>query len=115
MPSSAEAPVPPPRLKKEATKSHEKQNSEISSHPSMPRRNQFNIRDMMLKPLKSCKQKGRDPLGDAIEMESDRTGNVSDTRSQVKLIGRIRRYLPLVQDRGDSPVIEGNLNFMLVC
>ncbi|OZC05492.1 hypothetical protein X798_07534, partial [Onchocerca flexuosa] len=45
-------------------------------------------------------------------MESDRTGNVSDTRSQVKLIGRIRRYLPLVQDRGDSPVIEDEIDIL---
>lgn len=49
-----------------------------------------------------------------MEMEGDRIGNVSDTGSQIKLIGRIRRYLPLVQDRRDLPVIEGNLNFMLV-
>ncbi|VDK71633.1 unnamed protein product [Onchocerca ochengi] len=116
----SEVPIPPPRLKKETAKSHETQNPKISSHTSMQRRSQFNIRDMMLKPLKSCKQCGycatcikeRDSLGDAMEMEGDRIGNVSDTGSQIKLIGRIRRYLPLVQDRRDLPVIEDGMDIL---
>ncbi|KAM3728773.1 ATP-dependent zinc metalloprotease FTSH, chloroplastic [Dirofilaria immitis] len=119
--SSDGIPIPPPRLKKEAATLREKQNLKSDSQIPVHRRwNRFDIRDMILKPLNCCKQCGycasctkeRHPLGDVMEMESDRAGNVSDTGSQVKLIGQIRRYLPLTQDKRDLSVVEDGIDIL---
>ncbi|VDM09648.1 unnamed protein product [Wuchereria bancrofti] len=115
-----EVPVPPPRLKKQATNSQE-QNWEAGAHvPIRGRRNQFDIRDMILKPLKSCKHCGycvycrteRHSLDDAVEMESGATGNISNAESHMGLANRIRRYLPLIQDGRYSSIIKDEMDVL---
>ncbi|VBB25781.1 unnamed protein product [Acanthocheilonema viteae] len=112
-----EASIPMPRLKKQTAERREEQNQEAYSHISVHER--FDIRDMILKPLKNCKQCGyctpcgikRCFLNDVVVAENNGGGDVSDAGSQVRLTSRIRRYLPLVQ-RHDSSVVEDEIDIL---
>ncbi|CAG9536301.1 unnamed protein product [Cercopithifilaria johnstoni] len=105
------------RREKGNGETHEEENGEAYSHKSTHGRcNRFDIRNVILKPLKNCKKCGteRHSLHDAVELKNNGLSNISDAGSQIRLTERVRRYLPvgIRAERRDSSVRENDIDIL---